>query len=183
MPSTRPSASCGVAASGFSTSAATPRTDGGEPEREVGRRRGGDDDGIEVVVRQHRLRLVVALGVGRSRAPPRASRRADPRSPRARRPRGRSAAAGGCDPSPRARSTRRAPGARRWAPAAAHRSAVAACRPTTARTASMTVAWSSSVRPGNIGSERLRAAARSVTGRSAWMPSARTYGWRWTGIG
>ena len=42
---------------------------------------------------------------------------------------------------------------------------------------------SSSVRPGNIGSDRECAAAWSVSGRSASMPRSTTYGWRWTGIG
>jgi hypothetical protein len=47
----------------------------------------------------------------------------------------------------------------------------------------MTWSCSASVRPGYIGSDMLVAAAASVTGRSASMPSSSTYGALWQGIG
>ena len=157
-----------------------PAPDRRKPQAEVGRRWRGDDDGIEGVLGQHFLRLDVAPGLGG-----RASRLEDfgerirdgheldiltgaqqlqviaTHRPESDQPDSRRALA---DRLP-----------------AAHRSAVAACRRTTARTASMT-------RPGRRrrGREHRQGqvmAARSVTGRSARMPSSSTYGWRWTGIG
>ena len=69
------SASAGVAASGFSTRTAMPRSIGGQREREVGRRRRGDDDGVEVGLDEHRLRLGVAF---RARSPARRRARGRP---------------------------------------------------------------------------------------------------------
>ena len=59
-----PSPSSTVAASGFSTRTADAALDRREGEGHVGRRRGGDDDRVELRLRDHRQRLGESLGAG-----------------------------------------------------------------------------------------------------------------------
>ena len=123
-----------------------PALDRGEGERQVGRRRRGDDDGVEVGLGEHRQRLGEALGAGRAAAAAErvGVRVGDGHEPDVRRPGpGR---AGGCGPSsprPIEPDAQLAVADRR--PGAGHRAAAPwrvgrRWRPSTAaRTAAMTV--------------------------------------------
>ncbi len=82
------SASSSVAASGFSTRTGDAALDRGERERQVGRRRRGDDDRVELGLGDHRQRLGEPLGAGSPASP----RRARPAPGRRRRRAGRRAA-------------------------------------------------------------------------------------------
>ena len=166
--------------------------DRGQGERQVAGRRSRDDDRVEVRLGQHRHRFRERLGAGsrgrggqRGRRPgrrwPRGGRRAAPRRTRRWfRP---------IDPSPISptRTSRSPTGDQAPVIGAARSARLGVALPGArrrARTAAMTVAWSSSERPGYIGSDRDCAATLGRSrGRSAWIPRSRTYGWRWTGIG
>ena len=155
-----------------------PALDRGEGERHVGRRRGGDDDGVELGLGDHRQRLRERLGAGLRGGGGEGLGGPDRRP----RPAGRRAATrgsgGGCGPSSRDRRGRPAPARarrrRRHRVASSARPRTGPCwtwRSTAARNAATTRSCSSSVRPGNIGRASVRG-GRGVGHRQVGVEAA-----------
>ena len=170
-----------------------PALERGQRQREVAGRRRRDDDGVELRFGEHRQRLAVALGTAPSlaaaerlgvrigdRHKPDAARAAStPKVVAAHR-----AEADQADARPRARrwaTRRRSPRGHRASGGGARRLGAGDDRgPHRGDDGRLLVVGEARVHRQRQAFARTR---RSVTGRSASIPSSSTYGWRWTGIG